>query len=118
MKRFGIFATVVLSLLDSFSLAQNQQSKPFALVLISENKSINGSALFACHEGAAIEGLCTGGPLKGSDASTTFHLNTTKNEFVANKTAGKTGVLTWELQNIGVSSQLPPLRSIKLSLVC
>jgi hypothetical protein len=32
------------------------QSDPFQLILLSSNSTLNGSALYACHEGAAIEG--------------------------------------------------------------
>jgi hypothetical protein len=42
------------------SLAQNDpnQTAPFYLQVVSENATINGNTLVACHEGAAIEGLC------------------------------------------------------------
>ncbi|KAG4418069.1 hypothetical protein IFR04_008806 [Cadophora malorum] len=35
------------------------QSTPFNLIVLSSNSTLNGTHLYACHEGAAIQGLCT-----------------------------------------------------------
>jgi hypothetical protein len=49
----------VLAFVTSQAVAQyTNQSAPFNLVLSSSNTTLNGALLGACHEGAAIEGLC------------------------------------------------------------
>lgn len=54
-----LLAGLLGSLLMRGALAQfGVASKPFALVVESSNSTLNGSLLLACHEGAAIEGLC------------------------------------------------------------
>jgi hypothetical protein len=55
----------------------NVTSDPFSLVLRSiSNSTLNGTPLYACHEGAAIEGLCLGG--NTSPSSQQFHFNTSE----------------------------------------
>ena len=45
----------------SQAVAQNtNQSAAFNLVISSANKTLDGTFLGACHEGAAFEGLCPG----------------------------------------------------------
>ena len=86
--------------LASTSLAQyTKQSKPFQLVLHSKSQKYNGVALGACHEGAAIEGLCT------AYGGSTFYFNTTDNEYITNEEAGATGYLTWVLPAGGVNGK-------------
>jgi hypothetical protein len=46
-----VFVTAVLGV--------NDRSGNFALAIDSNNSTLNGTFLWACHEGAAIEGLCT-----------------------------------------------------------
>lgn len=88
----GTIASVV-ALLSSTVAAQNYtQSKPFTLTLKSSNATLNGKALFSCHEGAAIEGLCV-----GNAPGTPYQFNTTDGQTVANPDLGKTGILTYEL---------------------
>ncbi|KAI7306031.1 hypothetical protein KC315_g14416 [Hortaea werneckii] len=88
--------------LASTSLAQyTKQSKPFQLVLHSKSQKYDGVALGACHEGAAIEGLCT------AYGGSTFYFNTTDSEYVANKEAGATGYLTWVLPAGGENVSQP-----------
>ncbi|RMY93624.1 hypothetical protein D0861_01785, partial [Hortaea werneckii] len=88
--------------LASTSLAQyTKQSKPFQLVLHSKSQKYNGVALGACHEGAAIEGLCT------AYGGSTFYFNTTDNEYITNEEAGATGYLTWVLPAGGVNVSEP-----------
>ncbi|KAH9826748.1 hypothetical protein Tdes44962_MAKER03291 [Teratosphaeria destructans] len=92
---FGFAATAV---------AQNpytNQSEPFDLILKSSNSSLNGSYLFPCHEGAAIESLCV---LKGeSPTNTTFyHLNMTSYlEGEETPSYGAAGVIAWGLPFTG-----------------
>ncbi|KAG9237457.1 hypothetical protein BJ875DRAFT_453764 [Amylocarpus encephaloides] len=77
------------------------QSKPFFLVLKSHNQTINGSYLYPCHEGAAIEGLCLGE--KRADDYGQFTHNTS-----AQTPLPTSGLLTWELRgfNFNVSSAM------------
>ena len=73
------------------SAQYNVTSKPFSLVVISKtNHKLNGTALYACHEGAAIEGLCTGG--SPSPSSKQFHFNTSDNS------QSESGYLAWTLK--------------------
>lgn len=79
------------------SAQQQVQSKPFYLVLDYAGK-YNGSALVACHEGAAIEGLCVGGkPGADASAASTYQFNTTLGQVGADPNAGETGTLTYAL---------------------
>ncbi|PVH98042.1 hypothetical protein DM02DRAFT_616072 [Periconia macrospinosa] len=49
----------ILSALFGLTLAQyDTYSAPFRLVLSSDDPTLNNTALGACHEGAAVEGLC------------------------------------------------------------
>ena len=87
------------------------QTAPFSLVLTSDNTTINGSSLtlVPCHEGAAIEGLCIGGPLSGAPSvpASTFTFNFSS-EATIDPTIGVVGLLTYELQggNFNVSSPM------------
>jgi hypothetical protein len=49
----------LLALAASSTAQFLNQSAPFALVVLSQNETYNGTTLAACHEGAAIEGLCS-----------------------------------------------------------
>lgn len=82
------------------------QSAPFALILISDDDTVNGSALIACHEGAAIEGLCIGAAVVGAP-TTTYTFNYSAAETV-DPAIGVTGLLTYELRggNFNVSSPM------------
>ncbi|KAF2179267.1 hypothetical protein K469DRAFT_716525, partial [Zopfia rhizophila CBS 207.26] len=77
------------------------QSEPFQLVLLSANSTINGSTLSACHEGAAIEGLCLSNSISISKpeaiAPGTFYFNTSDTITPPNATLGATGYLTYLL---------------------
>lgn len=69
-----IFIVLTFAFATSEVTAQyTNQSAPFNLVLLSANSTINGSLLSACHEGAAIEGLCLGGLSSESYAQYTFN---------------------------------------------
>lgn len=91
------------------SAQYNDQSAPFYLVLKSHNATLNGSTLFSCHEGAAIEGLCLGGKL--NDGSTldsyTYNFNYSSNT-QPDPVIGIQGYLTWELRgsNFNLSSPM------------
>jgi hypothetical protein len=95
----SVILSTILTLAVSVTAQDYNQSKPFNLIVVSSNKTINGASLIACHEGAAIEGLCisTMPSLKGATAST-YQFNTSDFESVGNARAGKTGILTYELR--------------------
>jgi hypothetical protein len=58
----AFITSIVLAFAACTVVAQyTNQSATFNLVLCSSNSTLNGSLLGACHEGAAIEGLCLGG---------------------------------------------------------
>ncbi|QPG96437.1 hypothetical protein C2857_004194 [Epichloe festucae Fl1] len=59
--------------MGGLAAAQQVQSKPFKLIVQSEDKELNGRAFNLCHEGAAIESVCL-----YKDSSAIFHLNTTQ----------------------------------------
>ncbi|KAF2491608.1 hypothetical protein BU16DRAFT_123349 [Lophium mytilinum] len=85
------------------ALAQyTNQSAPFKLQIKSTNKTLNGNYLYACHEGAAIEGLCPANAITlGSAGASTYHFNTSSDS------AATTGVLTYLLQNSGFAVSEP-----------
>ena len=90
---------VSLLALASTSLAQyTSQSKPFQLVIQSDDGNYDAANLGACHEGAAIEGLCVGG-------GSTFYHNTSENALVQNESAGEQGVLTYILRGGNFNSE-------------
>jgi hypothetical protein len=85
------------------------QSAPFNLIVLSTNHTINGSSLGACHEGAAIEGLCLGPPPSPSGVTyEQFQFNTSATPYDVNETIGAPGYLTYELRggNFNVSEPL------------
>ncbi|KAH8179152.1 hypothetical protein LIA77_00671 [Sarocladium implicatum] len=87
------FSLACITALAGFAAAQNDvQSKPFKLVLTSDDKSLNGKTLSACHTGAAIESLCLteGGGSK-------FKFNTTKGATAEVKGLTAQGKLTFDL---------------------
>jgi hypothetical protein len=62
-----------LTVLASTANGRVVNSKPFYLVLESDNAKLDGTALSTCHEGAAIESLCKGVPISQSNPKfTTF----------------------------------------------
>ena len=62
-----------LTVLASSANGKVVNSKPFYLVLESDNVKLNGTALGTCHEGAGIESLCKGVPISQSNPKfTTF----------------------------------------------
>jgi hypothetical protein len=86
----------------------NISSAPFHLVVKSAtNKTLNGRTLFACHEGAAIEGLCLGD--KALSTADVYRFNTSIYNTPTNSSIGDTGLLTWLLptaDNVSYSSAL------------
>jgi hypothetical protein len=72
----------------------SNQSAPFYLVIHSTNETLNGQYLGACHEGAAIEGLCVNNP--STENYVRFNYNTS-----AQETSPTSGLLTWNLELSG-----------------
>lgn len=81
------------------------QSAPFYLVLSSRNQTYDGSTLSACHEGAAIEGLCLGGKLSSTSVTYTFN---TSSDATPDPILGPAGTVNYELRggNFNLSSPL------------
>ena len=84
----------------------NETSKPFSLVLSSDDTKIDGQTVSACHTGAALESLCLSGG--GSISSpnpvtpTTFNFNTSTDAFTPDATLGTPGILTWTLRTTSI----------------
>lgn len=100
--------TLFAALAASMTLAAAQEpyynvtSAPFHLVVESAtNETLNRSTLYACHEGAGIEGLCLGNKnLTGADV---FHFNTSSFQEPTNSSIGDTGILSWDLETTGAT---------------
>lgn len=106
-SRIATLAVGVLALAATPALCQlaSNQSAPFALRLQSEDKTIDGRYLYACHAGAALEALCVGGtysPVLGVNASYAFAHNTTLTPTVI--CDGAVGVLTYSLPVSGLDT--------------
>lgn len=101
--------TAILALVGAIAGVVNAQepfynisSKPFHLVVKSAtNKTLDGRTLFACHEGAAIEGLCLGD--KKLSTADVYNFNTSAYTTPTNSAIGDTGILTWLLPTSGQS---------------
>jgi len=85
----------LLALAASATAQYTNQSAPFYLVLLSSNTTINGTALTACHEGAAIEGLCVGTAL--TSTSVTYNFNTSISDVTYDPSIGEAGYVTYSL---------------------
>lgn len=92
---------LAFALAASTSAQYLNQSKPFHLVLVSKNNTINGDTLSACHTGAAIESLCLSNSNSTSKPSpiapAVFTFNTSDSVFVPNVTLGVPGIVTYQL---------------------
>jgi hypothetical protein len=104
-------ATLTLSVLTTFTSAQTypNQTAPFQLKIISyDNSTLNGSSVYACHEGAAIEGICNQGQLTSVPTSaSTFTFNYTDGQVVDDPSIGVPGYLTYLLQASAVNVSEP-----------
>jgi hypothetical protein len=96
--RLSSFAPL-LALLPSLTTAQfDVPSAPFSLVVLSEaNSTLNGTSLYACHEGAAVEGLCLNNPSTAHDPKYTTYSHNTSSSVPANSSIGAPGSLIWVL---------------------
>lgn len=108
-----MFSTTLLAgtlALTAFSSAQYlNQTAPFKLTILSAyNETLNGSSLFACHEGAAIEGICNAGQLTNlPQAATTFAFNYSDSIPAQDPKTGQDGYLTYLLQASGLNVSEP-----------
>lgn len=93
--KFSTTTTILGTALAGTVAAQNQ-SAPFTLRVVSPDPSSNITDLYlyACHAGAAIEGLCLGSNSSTPTASNTFYFNTTSCEGC---TPSNLGDLVWNL---------------------
>ncbi|KAF8858190.1 hypothetical protein BDZ45DRAFT_674150 [Acephala macrosclerotiorum] len=103
--RISIIASTLALAANQVAAQYNNQSAPFNLVLHSHNTTYDGQTLAACHEGAAIEGLCLSGPLTNTSVQYTFNTSTT---FSPDPVLGTPGYLNYELRggNFNLSSPL------------
>jgi len=90
----------LLALLPSFTTAQfDVPSAPFSLVVLSEtNSTLNGTSLYACHEGASVEGLCLNVPPAVLNPNFTTYTHNTSSSNPTNASIGAPGYLIWVLQ--------------------
>ncbi|KAH8594638.1 hypothetical protein B0O99DRAFT_513541 [Bisporella sp. PMI_857] len=58
--RVTITSLLAMAVTKAIAQFYSDQTGPFNLIVLSPNQTLNGTALGACHEGAAIEALCTG----------------------------------------------------------
>ena len=95
--------SVALGLATLGSAQYDTESKPFRLVLVSKNHTINGQTLSACHSGAAIESLCLSKLPSTSKpdpiAAATFRFNTSADTQPPSGSDGAPGILTYKLQS-------------------
>jgi hypothetical protein len=70
----------------------DKESAPFTLQVISNNESLNGKSIDACHSGAAQEILCL--PTSKTSGHATFYVNYTSAD---SRFSQDLGVLTWHL---------------------
>ncbi|KAF2128961.1 hypothetical protein P153DRAFT_367259 [Dothidotthia symphoricarpi CBS 119687] len=95
--------TLVLAGLTALTAAQDQyydvQSSGFRLILKSANETLNGTALGACHQGAAIEGLCRTDVTLDDPATsyTTFYHNVSSAQNYSSNAFDTDGILSWVL---------------------
>lgn len=104
-------ATTLLALSAS-AFAQytfDNASAPFALVVDSSNPALDNHVLSACHEGAAIEGLCLG-PVYDASTAPTYTFNSSTYD-LANPPAnggGAVGIVIYQLPVSGLPTPTEP----------
>lgn len=90
--------------LSSTALAQffTNASEPFGLVLSANETEYDNHVLIPCHEGAAIEALCVGGPYTAGNATKYYTFNSTDFS-IAHPPAkgGAEGILVYSLPGNG-----------------
>jgi hypothetical protein len=103
--RASIIASIFAFTASQVTAQYLNQSAPFYLVLHSHNSTYDGATLDACHEGAAIEGLCYAGKLTNTSQTYTFN---TSSDATPDPVLGLPGTLNFELRggNFNLSSPL------------
>jgi hypothetical protein len=110
-----MFSTTLLAsaalTLATLTSAQNypNQTAPFKLTILStHNETLNGSSLFACHEGAAIEGICNAGQMTTIPTSaSSFTFNYSEVIQPEDASIGVEGYLTYFLQGANFNLSQP-----------
>jgi hypothetical protein len=98
MHSSTLLTSLLLTLTATLTSAQYvDQTAPFYLYLLSTNTTINDTYLFACHEGAAIEGLCLSSTPGLSENISPFQFNYSSAQ-TPDPVVGATGLLTYILQ--------------------
>jgi len=108
--RVSVIASLVAVAVSTVAAQYTNQSAPFNLVVLSANSTINGSTLEACHEGAAIEGLCLSGQFP-TPVTSQFTFNTSSYDVTYNATLGEPGILAFELQGGNFNESEPMILS-------
>jgi hypothetical protein len=70
------------------------QSGPFTLRVSAPGNAVDGSFLYSCHSGAAIEQLCTDNATNYNGQFSTYYLNSSTNSIVNGEPAG---ALVWNM---------------------
>jgi hypothetical protein len=93
------------------SAQYSQQSAPFDMVVLStSNSTLNGSYVFPCHTGAAIETLCI---LKETPNNYDSYYFNTSSASGQNNTLGAQGILSWLLPfNTNQTGMMPFIFSL------
>jgi len=111
----------LLALLPLITAQFDVPSAPFSLVVLSEtNSTLNGSLLYACHEGAAVEGLCRAVTVQ--DANFTTYTHNTSSSVPTNASIGAPGYLIWVLEGTDFSEpetlslNINPISNVALPL--
>lgn len=112
MAPLTAFLIPLLSVFTAVNAQYTNQSAPFTLSISSPNTTYDGAALYSCHEGAAIEGLCVtqGGTAvqeAGSPTGSQYYLN------YSTYTGPDLGWLTYYLP---VTGKFLPSRTFKSSV--
>ncbi|KAG4440768.1 hypothetical protein IFR05_003755 [Cadophora sp. M221] len=90
------------------------QSAPFNLIVLSSNSTLNGTHLYSCHEGAAIQGLCTNSSRHIREGPNPRPIEPYNMRYFLNYTDGsegersptkeaRSGILTWAFEHMTVS---------------
>ncbi|KAF1961111.1 hypothetical protein CC80DRAFT_488457 [Byssothecium circinans] len=97
MKSILVLATAAFTCLASAQY-YDVNSPPFRLFLKSSNSSLNGTAIGACHQGAATEGACiTNERITDPVQSYTTFYHATSSSSSNNSTYDAPGLLYWNL---------------------
>lgn len=110
MAPLKAFVISVLAVVTAVKAQYTNQSAPFTLSICSPNATYDSAALYSCHEGAAIEGLCVtqGGTAiqeQGAPTGSQYYLN------YSTYTGPNLGWLTYNLPVTGKLALSPTLKS-------